>query len=324
MISPGFFTDEELVEHFDAWGRIFYQGLWCVAEDSGCFELKPLQLKMQIFPGDNISTDEINTFLEKLEDLRKIIIYEVNGKKYAWIKNFHKHQTLNKPTPPQIPLPDWIIFEGQDTHGKERHKWKYIVLDMPKARPGQAPFPAVPEENRIEVNRKEVKRKEVKRKEIKRKEVRTKNDTAKEVQKNISGLLQQAKNYPLSHSDHINKYPNGKPHPKFFLIKAFEDLPEEKKIGALVQIFTELYPEQKKHGAAGAITANKIFSQIAEYDRCPNVEAILKLIVYHEGGDLTPWDVERKFRELTPNQPPEGQMQYDIDSWKYKEAVEGG
>ena len=316
MISPGFFIDEELVEHFDAWGRLFYQGLWCVAEDSGCFELKPLQLKMQIFPGDNITTDKINVFLQKLSELGKIVVYKVDGKEYAWIKNFHKHQTLNKPTPPQIPLPEWIIFEGQDVHGKERHKWEYIVHDMPRASLGQVISSAVPEENRIEKNRKEVNRN--------KKEVRTKSITGKEVRKNISELLQQVKNYPLSHSEHINKYPNGKPHPKFFLIKTFEDLPEEKKIGTLVQIFTELYPEQKKHGTAGAITANKIFSQVVEYDRCPNVEAILKLIVYHEGGDLTLWDVERKFRGLTPNQPPDGQMQYDIDSWKYKEAVEGG
>lgn len=128
MLNPDFFTDPDIVANFDAFGRLFYQGLWCVAEDSGCLELNPLFLKMKIFPGDNIELDQIQIYIDKLVDLDKIIDYEVDNKKYGWIKNFHKHQTLNRPSPPTVPLPSWIIFHGENEFSK-RHEYYYEVIE---------------------------------------------------------------------------------------------------------------------------------------------------------------------------------------------------
>lgn|GEM_PF-2065124 len=125
MVSPSFFSDEDLIANFDAWGRLFYEGLWCVADDSGCFEPSPLQLKMQIFPGDNIDLKDVKNWLEKLAELNKIVFYEVAGKNYAWIRNFHKHQTLDRPSPPNIPLPEWLEWCGKEHFGNDRHKWHY-------------------------------------------------------------------------------------------------------------------------------------------------------------------------------------------------------
>ena len=128
MINPSFFSDEDLIANFDAWGRLFYEGLWCVADDSGCFEPSPLQLKMQIFPGDDITPENIQNWLQILSHLKKIVFYEVSGKNFAWIKNFHKHQKLDRPSPPQIPIPPWIEWVGgQHFSTKERHKWHYKI-----------------------------------------------------------------------------------------------------------------------------------------------------------------------------------------------------
>jgi len=129
MLNPDFFTDPDIVSKLDAFGRLFYQGLWCVADDSGCFELNPLFLKMKIFPGDNISLDQIQGYLDVLIDSQKIITYLVAGKNYGWLKNFSKHQRLEKPSPPSVPLPEWILWHGEEEQGNQRHKWFYEILE---------------------------------------------------------------------------------------------------------------------------------------------------------------------------------------------------
>ncbi|AEE95758.1 DnaD domain-containing protein [Mahella australiensis] len=126
ILNPEFFTDSDIVSNLDFAGRLFYEGLWCVADDSGCLSLDALSLKMKIFPGDNIDISTIQKYVDILVKIGKIIPYEVDGKQYGWVKNFCKHQHLDRPSPPTVPLPPFIIWHG-DT--KERHKWYYEVLD---------------------------------------------------------------------------------------------------------------------------------------------------------------------------------------------------
>ncbi len=174
MLNPDFFTDPDIVASLDAYGRLLYQGLWCVADDSGCFELNSLLLKMKILPGDqNITTEDIQKYLDILIEQKKIITYEVNDKKYSWIKNFHKHQTLNKPNSPTVPLPSWITFHGEEEYGTERHKYYYEIdneilnkylgktedrqdIDNGKTEDRLGKEMSTPEEKRKEEKRKEV------------------------------------------------------------------------------------------------------------------------------------------------------------------------
>jgi len=166
MLSPEFFTDADIIANFDAFGRLFYQGLWCVAEDSGCFEINPLGLKMKIFPGDNIPLEQLQQYIEKLIELNKVVPYEANGRQYGWLKNFHKHQRLDKPSPPSIPLPDFICWHGEEEFGDKRHKYYYEVLpaDQRNAHkqscPRQVCDKSCPEEKRKEEKRKEENRKD--------------------------------------------------------------------------------------------------------------------------------------------------------------------
>lgn len=127
MLSPTFFTDDDLVQHFDFRGRLFYQGLWCTAEDSGVYEPKILALKMKIFPGDDIPLETLQGYLDKLIQLGKVVAYEVNGKKLHWLKNFHRHQKVDRPSPPTLPLPPWIIWHGEEEYGNQRHRWYYEI-----------------------------------------------------------------------------------------------------------------------------------------------------------------------------------------------------
>lgn len=155
MLNPDFFTDPDMVANFDFAGRLLYQGLWCMAEDSGCFEPNPLLLKMKIFPGDDISLDKIQGYVGKLVELEKVVLYQVDGKEYAWLKNFHKHQKLDRPTPPTIPLPEWLVFRGEEECGTQRHKWHYELVDHSTTSRRQVDDMTTPEENRREVKGKE-------------------------------------------------------------------------------------------------------------------------------------------------------------------------
>ena len=161
MLNPDFFTDPDIVANLDYAGRLFYQGLWCIAEDSGCFEPNPLMLKMKIFPGDDIPLNIIQDYIDKLTELGKIVLYKVGEKEYAWLKNFHRHQKLDRPSPPSIPLPDWLMFHGEEEFGKQRHKWYYEIIDNSETFRGN-----VGDSNTIEKNRKEMNRIEENRKEV--------------------------------------------------------------------------------------------------------------------------------------------------------------
>ncbi|RQD78316.1 MAG: hypothetical protein D5R97_00555 [Candidatus Syntrophonatronum acetioxidans] len=127
MITPDFFCDEDLVRYFDFGGRLFFQGLWCVAEDSGVYQPQPLTLKMKIFPGDSLELKKLEGYLEKLLELGKVIEYQVGPKKLHYIKNFHKYQRIDKPSPPSLPLPPWLTWQGEEEVGPHRHRWKYQV-----------------------------------------------------------------------------------------------------------------------------------------------------------------------------------------------------
>lgn len=36
MLNPEFFVDPDIIANLDFGGRLFYQGLWCVAEHYAC------------------------------------------------------------------------------------------------------------------------------------------------------------------------------------------------------------------------------------------------------------------------------------------------
>ena len=120
-VHPGFFKDERLVATSMS-ARMLFIGLGVEADDKGIFEWKPLTLKMNIFPADNI---DVPALLAELVTAEAIHPYELNGRKYGAIRNFRKFQ---KPkTPNDIhPMPSEIrnyvglgdrITEVKDSHG---------------------------------------------------------------------------------------------------------------------------------------------------------------------------------------------------------------
>lgn len=143
VIDPDFFSDGELVEHLDFAGRLLYIGLWTVAEDSAVFVPNAASLRMKIFPGDPVSSEQIDRYLDILVDKQKIIYFQASdGRTYAWLTNFHRHQKLDNPPAPKLPLPSWVRYVPGDTRKKCRYvvDWDAIpgrVRDVSGTCPGQ-------------------------------------------------------------------------------------------------------------------------------------------------------------------------------------------
>ena len=110
IVKAEFWTDPELLR-WPLAKRVMYQGLWAIAEDSGCIEDDPFGWKLQLFP----SPVDIDITVESLEEWRddlvasgKVIPYRADGKGYLFIRTFHQHERPRNPQRPDIPLPTWV------------------------------------------------------------------------------------------------------------------------------------------------------------------------------------------------------------------------
>ena len=101
-IKPGFFKNELLAE-MPPETRLLFMGLWCLADREGRFEDRPKKIKMELFPCDSFSIEDSLALLAKDGFLLR---YEVDGKRYAQVVNFTKHQMPHhKEVPSDIPAP---------------------------------------------------------------------------------------------------------------------------------------------------------------------------------------------------------------------------
>ena len=100
MLNPEFWLDEE-VATVSAHARLLYMGLWGICDDNyATFPDRPEWIKVQIFPYEEV---DINSLLKELEKIGKIIKFESENKNYWFIKNFLKHQRVEKPSKPKYP-----------------------------------------------------------------------------------------------------------------------------------------------------------------------------------------------------------------------------
>ena len=90
-IKPEFFTSEDIVS-MTPLARVFYIALWCEADREGRLDWKPVTLKMRYLPGDNCNVVEL---ANELIQAGLIVLYEVEGKRYAEIPTFKTHQVIN-------------------------------------------------------------------------------------------------------------------------------------------------------------------------------------------------------------------------------------
>lgn len=91
-LKPGFFRNADLLElPFEA--RLLFAGLWTLADREGRLEDKPKQIKIEIFPADNVDCDALLNAIAATGMLKR---YVVDGKRYLQVVNFAKHQNPHR------------------------------------------------------------------------------------------------------------------------------------------------------------------------------------------------------------------------------------
>lgn len=106
-IKPELFSDEKLWDLGQETGLPVlqaFEGLWCFSDREGRFEWRPRALAAMILPywhgGD------MDAVLNALAGAGFVVSYEVDGKRYGAVRNFHRHQTPNnREHPSSLPPP---------------------------------------------------------------------------------------------------------------------------------------------------------------------------------------------------------------------------
>lgn len=101
-IKPEWLDDERLVLA-DSDARVLSIALILLADDYGRGRANRTVLEARVFPGKIPGT--LAKALDTLRTLNFVLLYEVDGQSYFTIRNWTKHQKVDKPGKPQVPEP---------------------------------------------------------------------------------------------------------------------------------------------------------------------------------------------------------------------------
>ena len=97
MIKADFWADEKM-GNISILARLLFIGTWNFADDGGICRANEIYLRNNIFPYDNTPLNDIKKAIQELCSSGVVVLLEYSGEKYLKIKNFLKHQTINKPS----------------------------------------------------------------------------------------------------------------------------------------------------------------------------------------------------------------------------------
>lgn len=110
MIDPDFWTDEKLGDCTRD-ERLLFMGLISNADDEGRGRANAKLVKSTIFPYDeDLNSGLINTMLKELDTKNIVQLYIADQQEFYFIKNFKKHQVINKKQTSKLPLPPQEIL----------------------------------------------------------------------------------------------------------------------------------------------------------------------------------------------------------------------
>lgn len=131
IIDTELYFDTDLYGLLGDRGLHLYIRLWGLAEDSGVYVPNYSDIALQL-GALKFTSEEVKTLIKNLIKSKKIFVFHENKKEFHWLKNFLKHQTLNNPPPPKLPLPIWLKCELKKfKSGKEYAKYTVNLNELP-------------------------------------------------------------------------------------------------------------------------------------------------------------------------------------------------
>lgn len=100
-IKPEFWTSAQIVE-CSTNARLLFIGLWNFCDDFGRHIFSAKQIKAEIFPADDFSSESILGMLNELSKNGLIIVYEAENKEILQVTGWH-HQRIDKPQKARFP-----------------------------------------------------------------------------------------------------------------------------------------------------------------------------------------------------------------------------
>jgi hypothetical protein len=121
MLRSGFWDDPKM-GRLSREARLLYAGTWNLADDVGNVRIEPAFLRANLFAYDqDLTLDEVDSWLRELLQLARLVPYEVEGERYAQIPKFLVHQKIDRPSKWRWPTPDTQICVNGEESTHTRH-----------------------------------------------------------------------------------------------------------------------------------------------------------------------------------------------------------
>jgi hypothetical protein len=105
LIKMEFWRDEKIGSLSHS-ARLLFISLWTYADDSGNGRADARLLRSQAFPYDaNVTAESVEAWLQEIAGLGMIVLYEAGGTRLYSVKNFLRHQVINRPSKFRLPEP---------------------------------------------------------------------------------------------------------------------------------------------------------------------------------------------------------------------------
>jgi hypothetical protein len=111
MVKPDFWDDEKLAT-ISRDARLTFIGLWNYSDDYGVVKGNPTWLKSKIYPyDDKLKLEAFTKWVDEIRQIKAILPFEAGCEEFYFIKNFLKHQRINRPSELRNPEPPADILE---------------------------------------------------------------------------------------------------------------------------------------------------------------------------------------------------------------------
>jgi hypothetical protein len=128
MLDSRRFTNESYASMPIA-ARHLQDGMINIADDQGRLKANPVYLRNEIFPYDDVQTEQIQVWLNLMVSNETIILYQANGRDYVQFNNWWSYQSLTFARPSDYPPPegweDRICINGK-SNIPLTHNWTKV------------------------------------------------------------------------------------------------------------------------------------------------------------------------------------------------------